>query len=154
MVQGNPPAAIELSIRCDEDIIAARQKVRELAQEMGFSTLGRTRLVAAVSELARNQAVHAGGGVLRAAPSSEGCTGIRVLFEDRGPGIADLELAMGEGFSTVGSLGLGLQGAKRLVDEFAIRTAPGRGTTVEIVKWLQPTATLPGKGEQDENPRR
>ncbi len=127
----------EVLIKSAEDVISARQKVRQLAQEMGFALLDQTRIVTAVSELARNIFIHAKEGkVLVFRHDAEGRNGMKVLFEDTGPGIPDIEKAMEEGFSTVGSLGLGLKGAKRLVDEFNIRSAPGKGTTVEIIKWL------------------
>lgn len=127
---------VELSIDCDEDVIRARQQIRALAQETGFSVLNQTRLVTAISELARNIVVHAGGGRVSVSVVEQGeRLGLAVRCEDRGPGIADMERAMREGFSTVGSLGLGLTGARRLVDEFRIESSPGRGTTVEVVKW-------------------
>lgn len=128
---------IEVQLISDEDVILARQKVRSLAQELGFSLLAQTRLVTAVSELARNIVVHARDGKVCVRWNNTGeRPGIMVRFEDRGPGIADIERAMQEGFSTVGSLGLGLAGAKRLVDGFNITSTPGTGTTIEIVKWL------------------
>lgn len=126
---------LEIVIECDEDVIVARQKIRLLAKEMGFSTLDETRLVTAVSELARNIVVHAVEGTVNASTVDGGRSGVKVVFEDHGPGIPDVERAMEEGFSTVGSLGLGLQGAKRLVDEFRIESTPGNGTTIEIIKW-------------------
>lgn len=127
--------AVEISISSDEDVIHARQKIRSLAQEIGFSMLEQTRLITAVSELARNIVVHAGKGSVSVCMEEER-KGIRVAFEDNGPGIPDIKKAMEEGYSTVGSLGLGLKGAKRLVDEFDIKSEPGKGTMVEIVKWL------------------
>lgn len=126
-----------VEVRSDEDVIVARQKVRQLAERMGFSLLETTRLITAVSELARNIVVHAKAGTVSFGTVTAGAkSGIRVIFDDHGPGIRDLEKAMQGGFSTVGSLGLGLSGAKRLVHEFAIRTEPGTGTTVEIAEWL------------------
>ncbi len=127
---------LEIPIQCDEDVIVARQKVRLLAEGIGFSSLDETRLVTAVSELARNIVVHAAGGTVKASTVEGGRSGVKVVFEDHGPGIPDIDRAMEEGFSTVGSLGLGLQGAKRLVDEFRIESTPGNGTTIEVVKWL------------------
>ncbi len=127
---------IEVLLSCDEDVILARQKIRAVAQDIGFGMLDQTRIVTAASELARNIVVHAKTGrviVERLAPRP----GIRVVFADKGPGIPDLERAMTEGFSTVNSMGLGLKGAKRLMDEFNIETAPGTGTTVTVVKWLR-----------------
>lgn len=127
---------LEVPVNCEEDVIVARQKVREFARELGLSPLDQTRLVTAVSELSRNIVVHAGKGrVIVSRCGEAGRDGLKVVFVDQGPGISDLQQAMEEGFSTVGSLGLGLKGAKRLVDEFDIRSSPGRGTTVEIIKW-------------------
>jgi serine/threonine-protein kinase RsbT len=125
---------VALSIGSDEDVIRARQKIRALAQEMGFSLLEQTRLVTAVSELARNIVVHAGTGRVTYTREYER-PGIRVLFEDDGPGIPVLAKAMEDGYSSVGSLGLGLPGARRLVNEFSITSESGKGTRVEIVKW-------------------
>lgn len=126
--------ALEVLINSDEDVILARQKVRTFAQEMGFSLLDQTRIVTAVSELGRNIVMHAKEGIVRIYNSEER-PGIKIVFEDHGPGIPDINKAMEEGYSTVGSLGLGLKGAKRLVDEFVIKSSPGKGTTVTIVKW-------------------
>lgn len=126
---------VEVFIGCDEDVILARQKVREIAVEMGFGLLDQTRIVTAASELARNIVVHASEGRMSAYKMNER-SGIMLVFEDQGSGIADLPLAMTEGYSSVGSLGLGLQGARKLSDEFDIRTAPGTGTTITLVKWL------------------
>jgi serine/threonine-protein kinase RsbT len=126
----------EIPVCSDEDVIVARKKVRTMAQELGLTVLDQTRLVTAVSELSRNIIVHAGEGKVSAfLCRDEDREGLKVVFEDQGTGIVDLERAMEEGFSTAGSLGLGLTGAKRLVDEFAIRSTPGFGTTVEIIKW-------------------
>ncbi len=127
---------IEMLVACDEDVILARQKIRSLAQEIGFSMLDQTRIVTAASELARNIVVHAKAGTVTAERLSLK-TGIRVVFADKGPGIPDLDKAMRDGYSSVNSMGLGLKGAKRLMDEFTIDTAPGSGTTVTVVKWLR-----------------
>lgn len=128
---------LEVAIDTDEDVILARQKVRTLAQEMGFSMLNQTRLITAVSELARNIVVHAGSGTMAVyPPRSDERRGMRIVFQDKGPGIPDVDQAMVEGFSTAGSMGLGLKGSQRLVDDFRIDSAPGVGTTVEIGKWL------------------
>ncbi len=129
--------AEEISITSDEDVIKVRQKVRQNAQSMGMGTLDQTRLITAVSELARNIVVHAKGGKVRILMSDSGeRKGIKVVFEDCGHGIADIKKAMEEGFSTSGSLGIGLMGAKRLVDEFEIDSTVGKGTRVTITKWL------------------
>lgn len=126
---------VQIGIDSDEDIIRARQKVREIAVAMGFSLLDQTRIVTAVSELARNIVVHAQSGTMTVFRAAER-PGLRIVFEDHGPGIADLDKAMQESFSSVGSLGLGLQGAKRLSDAMEVSSSPGRGTTVVITKWL------------------
>ena len=127
----------EISVMSDEDVILARQRVRLQAQETGFTLLNQTKLVTAVSELARNLVVHARGGKVSVFKTKAGDkTGLKVVFEDKGPGIPDVERVMQEGFSTIGSMGLGLKGAKRLVDEFDIKSFPGKGTTVTITKWL------------------
>jgi serine/threonine-protein kinase RsbT len=130
---------VEVQIVHDEDVILARQKVRQFAQDIGFSMLDQTRLITAVSELARNIVVHAGGaGSMTAwyAETTSGQKGVRILFADKGPGIPDVDLALREGFSTAGSLGLGLNGAKRLVDDFEISTGTGDGTSITIIKWV------------------
>ncbi len=127
----------EILIASDEDVIMARQKVREFTKELGFGLLDQTRVVTAVSELGRNIVVHAKEGkVTLFKTEKEGRKGVKVLFEDKGPGIPDIQKAMEEGFSTVGSLGLGLSGSRRLVDEMEITSFPGQGTAVTIVKWL------------------
>lgn len=127
----------EISIMKDEDVILARQRVRSQAQEMGFSLLDQTRIVTAVSELARNIVVHAKEGKVSVFKTKAGDKpGLKIVFEDKGPGIPDIGKAMEEGFSTIGSLGIGLKGAKRLVDEFDIESYPGKGTIVTITKRL------------------
>jgi serine/threonine-protein kinase RsbT len=129
--------ALEITVSSDEDVVAARHKVKLLAQEVGFSTLDITRIVTAVSELARNIVVHARAGrVSFCKLSAAGRHGIKVVFEDKGPGIQNIGAALEGGFSTTGSLGLGLSGARRLVDSFDLKSSPGRGTLVEIIKWL------------------
>lgn len=126
---------IEVSISSDEDVILARQKVRSISQQIGFSLLDQTRIVTAVSELARNIVVHAKEGKMSVF-KTERKPGLRFVFEDKGPGIPDIDRAMVVGFSTVGSLGLGLKGAKSLTDDFEIISEIGKGTTVSIIKWL------------------
>lgn len=130
----DPP--IELTISNYEDVIFARQKVRELMQVMAFSLLEQTRIVTAVSELARNIVVHAKQGTMTARVVTENQkSGVRCVFEDQGPGIPDIDRAMQQGFSTSNSLGLGLSGARNLCAEFRISSTPGRGTTVTITEW-------------------
>jgi serine/threonine-protein kinase RsbT len=126
---------IQLQIGSSEDIVLARQKVRDLANEMGFSLLDQTRIVTAVSELARNIVVHAQSGEMTAYKLVVR-PGLRIVFEDKGPGIADVGKALQVGYTSVGSLGLGLQGAKRLTDAMEITSQPGKGTTIAITKWL------------------
>jgi len=110
--------------------------VRAWMVDQGFSLVDQTKMVTAASELARNAVDHAGGGTVRMeALVDGGRSGIRLVFEDHGPGIPDMALAMQDGFSTVGGLGLGLGGAKRLVNEFAIHSQPGEGTRVAVTRW-------------------
>jgi serine/threonine-protein kinase RsbT len=125
-----------VSIATDQDVVAARQKGRGMALEMGFSTSNSTLLATAISELARNIVTYAGTGeiVLRATQNS-GRPGVTVVARDEGPGIPSIEQALRDGYSTSGSLGLGLPGVRRLVDEFEIVSEVGRGTTVTIRKW-------------------
>ena len=125
-----------IEIDSGEGIVAVRQKVRELASNMGFGTVDQTRVATAVSELARNIYHFAGKGKVTISSIGGNRKGIRIVCEDNGPGIADIELAMTDGYSTVKSLGLGLPGAKRLMDEFQIESKPGKGTKVTITKWL------------------
>jgi serine/threonine-protein kinase RsbT len=123
-------------IRADEDVVAARQIVRELAVLVGFSLVDQTKVVTAASELARNVLQHGGGGTLTAsALNDDNRRGLRLIFEDQGPGIADIQLAMKDGYTSGGGLGLGLGGAKRLSNEFEIDSTPGTGTRVTIARW-------------------
>jgi len=125
-----------IEITSVEGIVAARQKVRELASNMGFSTVDQTRIATAVSELARNIYQFAGKGRVTIFSLEGDRKGMKLVCEDDGPGIADIELAMTDGYSTSKSLGLGLPGARRLMDEFQIESEPGKGTKVTITKWL------------------
>ncbi|MPZ76275.1 MAG: anti-sigma regulatory factor [Deltaproteobacteria bacterium] len=123
-------------IRSSIDVMRVRQIVREWAVSLGFSLVDQTKVVTAASELARNTMVYGGGGELRMeALNSDTRRGLRLTFSDQGPGIADMEQAMKDGFSTGAGLGLGLGGAKRLANEFAIDSRPGQGTTVTILRW-------------------
>jgi len=132
----NVEAAGEVSIKAEGDIVAARRTVRDAATQLGFGQTDVARIVTAVSELARNVYRYAGEGVMRwRAVEKDGRVAIEVQFVDRGPGIADIDLALKEGYSTGGGLGMGLPGAKRLADELEIETAAGLGTTVTIKKW-------------------
>jgi serine/threonine-protein kinase RsbT len=129
-------ADVVVAIRIDSDIVEARQKGRLLAQQVGLSTTDQTLVATAISELARNILKYAGTGeILLGIERLAGRHGVVVTARDRGPGIADIERAMQDGFSTAGGLGLGLPGAKRLMDEFSIDSAPGRGTTIVMKKW-------------------
>lgn len=125
-----------IGLRSMDDIIKARQLVRECAIFQGLSLVDQTKIVTAASELARNTLVHGGGGEMRLQTLNDGARrGVKVIFVDSGPGIPDIELAMKDGYTTRGGLGLGLSGSKRLVNEFGIDSTPGKGTTVSIVRW-------------------
>jgi serine/threonine-protein kinase RsbT len=125
-----------IGLRSTDDIIKARQIVRDCAIFQGLSLVDQTKLVTAASELARNTMIHGGGGEMRLQALNDGTRrGVKVIFADKGPGIPDIELAMKDGYTTKGGLGLGLSGSKRLVNEFEIESQPGKGTTVRIVRW-------------------
>lgn len=129
---------ISVPIERESDIVAARQKGRELCAELGFASTDRTLVATAISEVARNIVRYAQRGeILLGRTEVRGRTGIVVIARDDGPGIADTELAMRDGFSTGRSLGLGLPGAKRLMDEFELVSAPNAGTTITMRKWLR-----------------
>jgi serine/threonine-protein kinase RsbT len=127
----------ELPIRTGNDVVRVRQQVRAVAAESGLSLVDQTKLVTAASELARNALVHGGGGMARVdvVTSGAGKPGVRIGFTDDGPGIADVDQALTDGWTSGGGLGLGLSGARRLVDEFELTSKPGRGTSVVVVKW-------------------
>jgi len=123
-------------IQSSDDIVKARQLVRDWAVSLGFSLVDQTKIITAASELARNAFEHGGGGnMLVQELNNDTRRGLRVTFSDEGPGIADVEKAMKDGFSTGRGMGLGLGGAKRLVNEFELGSEPGRGTKVTIVRW-------------------
>ena len=124
-------------IRSSEDVVAVRQAVREWATAVGFSLVDQTKNVTAASELARNVVVHGGGsGSIRLeALNDDYRRGLRLVFEEKGPGIENMELALQDGYSTGNGLGLGLSGAKRLSNEFEIQSQPGKGTRVTITRW-------------------
>ena len=125
-----------IGLRAMDDIIKARQLVRECAVFQGLSRVDQTKVVTAASELARNTMIHGGGGEMRLQALNDGPRrGVKVIFLDKGPGIPDIALAMKDGYTTRGGLGLGLSGSKRLVNEFDIESQPGKGTTVTIVRW-------------------
>jgi serine/threonine-protein kinase RsbT len=128
---------IRVAIRTDADVVTARQEARTMGAALGFSSTDLTLLATAISEVARNITAYAGEGEvrLRVVRGTNGRQGIEVVASDDGPGIANVELALQDGYTTGGGLGLGLPGARRLVDEFELQTAPGEGTTVRLVKW-------------------
>jgi serine/threonine-protein kinase RsbT len=129
----------EVSVQSDEDIVAARQEGRRVTAELGFNSTESTHVVTAISELARNVFLYAGTGEIVLTQLVEGAKrGVAVVARDDGPGIDDIRQAMQDGYSTSGRLGLGLGGARRLMDEFDIDSRPGEGTTVTAVKWCAP----------------
>ena len=129
-------ASGSVPVRIEQDVVIARQIVRKLAQDCGMRLVDQTKLVTAVSELARNTVVYGGGGDMDWVLFAEGTrSGVRLTFRDEGPGIADIKLAMTDGWTSGGGLGLGLTGAKRLVDEFDLDSSPGAGTRISIAKW-------------------
>jgi len=131
-----PAAEIRVAINSDQDIVGARQSGRALATELGFSSADATLIATAISELARNIVSYARKGEIRIERiENSGHRGIIVVAADEGPGIPDVRQALRDGFSTSGSLGLGLPGVRRLMDEFEINSRPGCGTTVTVKKW-------------------
>jgi len=122
-------------VRADEDVVRARKKVREWAIEAGFSLVDQTKIVTAASELARNTLIYGLGGTMELTTLNGPRVGLRLTFEDKGPGISDITLALRDGFTTGSGLGLGLGGAKRLVNEFDIVSRPGEGTKVTVIRW-------------------
>jgi serine/threonine-protein kinase RsbT len=125
-----------IALRTSDDVVRARQAVRARAIEAGFGIVDQTKLVTAASEVARNTVDYGGGGTLRIEIVREGSRrGVQLTFSDNGPGIADIEQAMTDGYTSGGGLGLGLGGAKRLSNEFTIDSAPGKGTTVTLARW-------------------
>jgi serine/threonine-protein kinase RsbT len=126
----------EVVLKSQQDVVIMRQLVRSWSIEAGFSLVDQTKIVTAASELARNAVVYGGGGEAKLEILHDnGRTGLRLTFEDRGPGIADIDRAMQDGYTTGNGLGLGLGGAKRLCSEFSIDSHPGQGTRVIITRW-------------------
>lgn len=126
----------EKPLRSQDDIVAARQAVRQWARDLEMSLIDQTKIVTAASELGRNTLVHGGGGTLTLEDVTvESRRGLRLTFADEGPGIADVEQALRDGYTSGGGLGLGLGGSRRLVNEFALESKPGHGTRVVVVKW-------------------
>jgi serine/threonine-protein kinase RsbT len=131
-----PQILLRLPVRDESDIAAARRHVRELAREHGLTWVDVESLATAVSEIARNALVHAKGGeLLLGIREAHGRTGVLAIAQDEGPGIASIENAMRDGYSTGNGLGLGLPSARRLVDEFELRSAVGQGTSITLLKW-------------------
>jgi serine/threonine-protein kinase RsbT len=131
-------AEVQVQIETEADIVLARQKGRELAASGGFSSTDQTLIATAISEVARNIVEYARRGeILLSALETNGRQGIGVVARDQGPGIADIELALRDGYSTGNSLGMGLPGVRRLMDEFSLESAPGCGTTVHLKKWVR-----------------
>ncbi len=126
-----------LPVRSGEDVVKVRQAVRTMAMDLGFSLVDQTKVVTAASELARNTVTYGGGGEVRIERLNEGPkrAGVRLTFEDRGPGIANIELALTDGYTTGTGLGLGLNGARKLSHEFDIWSQPGVGTRVTMTRW-------------------
>jgi len=123
-------------LRSEEDIVASRQKVRVLTQQLRFSLVDQTKMITAASELSRNTLVHGHGGEMRWELVEDGVRrGLRLHFEDTGPGIADVKLALTDGWTSGTGMGLGLPGSKRLVHEFDLHSTPGQGTRVSITRW-------------------
>ncbi|MFI6659991.1 anti-sigma regulatory factor [Streptomyces sp. NPDC050523] len=133
----DPATTRRLPIGSDADLAWLRHQVRQVAAGLGFGLVQQTKLVTAASELARNTLVHGGGGEVRITPLADGPKrGLQLAFVDSGPGIADVEQAMSDGYTSGGGLGMGLGGAKRLMDEFRIDTTPGQGTAVTVTAWI------------------
>lgn len=125
-----------VSIQTSEDVVSARQKVREVATRLGLSVINQTKIITAASELARNMIDYGRGGVMRTEEHRNGIkVGVKLIFEDNGPGIPDIEKAMTDGYTTGGGLGLGLSGARRLCNEFDIWSEVGKGTRISITQW-------------------
>lgn len=125
-----------LPLKQETDIVAIRQRVRKAAEEARLGLVSQTKIVTAASEIARNGLIYGGGGhCVIERTQRDGRAAVRLVISDQGPGIANLDQAMTDGFTSGNGLGLGLSGARRLVDEFAITSEPGQGTSVELWKW-------------------
>jgi serine/threonine-protein kinase RsbT len=122
-------------VQSEPDVVAVRRRVRDASARLGFSLVDQTKVVTAASELARNTVIYGGGGIMQMETLNGPRNGLRLIFEDKGPGIPDIELALRDGFTTGSGLGLGLGGAKRLVSDFEISSRPGEGTRVAITRW-------------------
>jgi serine/threonine-protein kinase RsbT len=124
-----------VAVRTEPDVVSVRRRVREIAIQLGFTLVDQTKLVTAASELARNTIIYGGGGIMQLETLNGPRIGVRLTFEDNGPGIANIDLALRDGFTTGSGLGLGLGGAKRLVSDFQINSKVGEGTKVTITRW-------------------
>lgn len=124
-----------IPIASEPDVVMVRRRVREAATQVGLSLVDQTKLITAASELARNTLIYGGGGSMQLQTLNGPRLGVRLIFEDNGPGIPDIELALRDGFTSGHGLGLGLGGSKRLVNEFEIISKPGQGTRVTITRW-------------------
>ena len=132
------PMTERLEVTTDQDVVRVRQLVRTVAVAVKLSLVDQTKVVTAASELARNTLVYGGGGTVQVDRVENGRRfGVQIVFADQGPGIADLDLALTDGYTTGGGLGLGLSGARRLVDEFDIDTEVGKGTSITVTKWCR-----------------
>ncbi len=127
--------AENLPVKSEPDVVAVRRRVREVSTQLGFSLVDQTKIVTAASELARNTIIYGGGGTMHVEALNGPRLGLRLTFEDQGPGIPDIDLALRDGFTSGSGLGLGLGGAKRLVNEFEISSRAGEGTKVTITRW-------------------
>jgi serine/threonine-protein kinase RsbT len=136
MMTGTPQKAEVLPIKDSSDVVFVRQRVRAWAIGLKLSLVDQTKIVTAASELGRNTLEHGGGGELKITEVTNGSRkGIQLTFSDQGPGIADVQQALTDGFTSKRGMGLGLGGSKRLMNEFEIKTAPGEGTTVTVIRW-------------------
>lgn len=124
-----------LPVKVEPDVVVVRRRVREVSTQLGFGLVDQTKVVTAASELARNTIIHGGGGEMKMEALNGPRTGIRLTFEDQGPGIPDIDIALRDGFTTGSGLGLGLGGSKRLVNDFEIVSRVGQGTKVVITRW-------------------
>jgi serine/threonine-protein kinase RsbT len=124
-----------MNVTGEADVVSVRRRVREVSAKLGFSLVDQTKIITAASELARNTIIYGGGGFVQVESLNGPRTGLRLTFQDKGPGIPDLNLALKDGFTTGSGLGLGLGGAKRLVNEFNIESRVGEGTKVTITRW-------------------
>ena len=125
----------QMPVASEPDVVTVRRRVREMATKLGFTLVDQTKVVTAASELARNTLIHGGGGKLEITTLNGPRVGLQLTFEDQGQGIPDIQLALRDGFTTGAGLGLGLGGAKRLVNEFNIISEVGKGTKVTVVRW-------------------